>query len=135
MPLEIVPKHPMQTWQSYQFSIVNNFFLHFPLGREPFNRAMYPDVGYYLGLHLEHGNADIPFDEYSCSKLKASKTPRQFIQELWDITALSGIDMPALSRKLFEQGLPLLLQSFMNFFNRSEGSSILECSDFLCFWQ
>lgn len=108
MSIEIPPKRSGQTWRSYQFDIVNNLFLNFPLGTEPFGNAMYPDVGYYLGLALKIGVADIPWGperkcenpEYDRTDLKASKTPRQFVRELWDVTASLAIDLPTLSRKL-----------------------------------
>jgi|SRR3989344_4942094 len=108
MPVEIPPKNPRQTWMSYQFSIVNNLFLYFPLGREPFDRSSDPDVGYFLGICLKLGCADTlcgpeskaENPEYDRSDLKASKTYRQFIQEIWDVTASLGIDLPTLGRKL-----------------------------------
>src|SRR3989344_2574068 len=109
MPVEIPPKNPRQTWMSYQFSIVNNLFLYFPLGREPFDRSSDPDVGYYLECAIKIGWADIlvgPSDQehddpdYDRSDLKASKTYRQFIQEIWDVTTSLGIDLPTLGRKL-----------------------------------
>lgn len=108
MQVEIPSKRPGQTWMSYQFDVVNNLFLYFPLGREPFDLATYPDVGYYLGICLELGLADTPCGpgqkhenpEYDRSDLIASKTYRQFIREIWDVTASLGIDIPTLSRKL-----------------------------------
>src|SRR3989344_7466036 len=109
MPVEIPSKNPRESWMSYQFGIVNNLFLYFPLGREPFNRSSDPDTGYYLGLYLKLGCADIligPSDQkhddpqYDRSDLNASKTGRQFVQEIWDVTASLGIDIPTLSRKL-----------------------------------
>lgn len=97
---DILPKRPGQTWRSYQFGVVNNLFLHFPMGREPFDGLTYPDVGYYLGIAERLGLADFPDASKENSEFKTKKTPREFNQELWDVTSSLGIDLSVLGQKL-----------------------------------
>ncbi len=107
MSIEIPAKEPNEDWITYQARVTNNLILYFPLGREPYDDADYPEFGCYLGTAIKLGWADNLYPktdgvrtEFTTSELKESKTPREFVQELWTVTESLGIDLPTLTKKL-----------------------------------
>lgn len=104
---EIPQKRQNQSWRSYQAETTNNLFLNFPMGRKPFDRSICPDQGYYLYCSQRLGLTDIPigvdipdYKEKGYSELWATKTTKQFVEEVWNTLPLVGTDLKTFGQNL-----------------------------------
>jgi hypothetical protein len=105
--VEVPKKYKGESWRSYQCRITNNMHLQFPMGWEPY-RTSFEKVSYNLGICEELGRADVPYGPFDNSpwpndpnsELKASKTPREFAEEILEVATSLGINIPEFCKKL-----------------------------------